>query len=220
MFKRTVFNKSIIEKEESFFAQVTEILVIVLVALMIAVIFRTQVSLVRGVDGVSMQPTYNSAAAYSGRGIYDTVRITRLGSIKRGDVVTFESKIPDGKGGFKILIKRVIGVGGDRLEFRKTPDGKGFLEVWRNGEKLSEPYIKADAGGTPLFTSSGSYAPDEEFTVPKGFYFVMGDNRNNSEDSRSGAVGMIAAKKVEGKVYLDVPKGDNYVSALWRKAFG
>ena len=223
MAKRTDFNKSIIEKEESIFAEFAEIAFVVLVALVIAVILRTQVSMVRGVDGVSMQNTYNSAeSGYKGYGIYDTVRITRIGSVRRGDVVTFESNLKDGKDGYKILIKRVIGVGGDKLEFRAGADKIGsaaVLEVWRNGVRLDEPYIKRDGNGTPLFTKHGDRPLNEPFIVKKGFYFVMGDNRDNSTDSRSNSVGVVPFKKIEGKVYLTVHEGDNYVSALWNKVF-
>jgi len=77
-------------------------------------------------------------------------------------------------------IKRVIGKAGDRLEFK---NGK----VYRDGVPLDEPYVKE-----PML-----YTSDEVIVVPEGHIFVMGDNRNNSFDSRM--VGPIPVDHVIGK---------------------
>lgn len=173
----------------------------------------------RGVDGISMQPTYNNYANYTD-GTYDTVRITHLGKIRRGDIIVFEAVDVKGlDGNSSYLIKRVIGVGGDFIEFRA---GDGAIEVYRNDIKLNEDYIKKKADGTPQFTMSqmGSCQLNVKYEVKKNYYFVMGDNRDHSTDSRSSKVGQVHSSKVEGKVYLYVPYGDNYIAALWRKVFG
>ena len=227
MARQKEFDKSIIEKKESVFAGIAEIVFVIFVAVLAVVILRTQASMARGVDGASMQPAYNSVeSGYSGRGIYDTVRITKFSQIRRRDIVTFESNLvshtdANGKTHYKILIKRVIAVGGDYLEFKDS--GQGYLEVWLNGELLDEPYLNTDANGKPLFSSSsikGSYPLDERIDVPKLCYFVMGDNRDNSTDSRYHSVGIIPFRKIEGKVYLDVRAGESYMGALWNKFFG
>lgn len=87
--------------------------------------------------------------------------------------------------GHNIWVKRVIGKPGDKLEFH---DG----HVYRNGEKLDEPYINE-----PMeFSMDGSY------TVPEGDVFVMGDNRNHSSDSRF--IGPVPIDHVLGKVCLQL----------------
>lgn len=80
-------------------------------------------------------------------------------------------------------VKRVIGKPGDVLEFKDH-------RVYRNGEPLNEPYIK----------EAMDYYSDKEWVVPANHIFVMGDNRNNSEDSR--AIGFIPLNHVLGKKVL------------------
>ena len=98
-------------------------------------------------------------------------RITTGGEPKRFDVVI--CRYP-GRGDTN-FVKRVVGLPGDVVEVRE-----GYLYI--NGEKYDEPYIPDEYRGGSLNT----YGPYE---VPEGHYFVMGDHRNNSNDSRSqGAI--------------------------------
>lgn len=87
----------------------------------------------------------------------------------------------------KVLIKRVIAVGGQTVWFDEAT-GKTVVD----GKPLDEPYIKEEMEYTP--------AMDKLFTVPEGKIFVMGDNRNNSSDSRDEFVGFIDENYIVGKV--------------------
>ena len=101
---------------------------------------------------------------------------------KYGDIVVFESNLKDNSGNNKLLIKRVIGVGGDIVSVK---DGY----VYRNGKKLSEPYTKDNY-------TNGDMDP---CTVPQGKIFVLGDNRVVSDDSRDPKLGFVDVSSVVGK---------------------
>jgi len=96
---------------------------------------------------------------------------------ERGDIVIF--KYPDDE---KVLyIKRIIGMPGDTVEIK---DGGVYI----NGEQLYEPYLTV--------TTEGEFGVYE---VPEGHYFMMGDNRNNSADSRYWVNTYLSKDKIEGK---------------------
>lgn len=88
------------------------------------------------------------------------------------------------------IVKRIIATGNDVVEF----DFENWL-VYVNGELLEEDYInKLD------FVSMRSYGCAGKLTVPQGYVFVMGDNRNNSTDSRDSRLGFVSNDDVIGKV--------------------
>ena len=95
--------------------------------------------------------------------------IYRFTEPERGDIALFENQ----QGGNDPLIKRVVGLPGDELELR---DG----EVYIDGDPLDEPYLERDPC-KPGLPKTCSFGP---VNVPKGHYFMMGDNRTNSLDSR------------------------------------
>jgi signal peptidase I len=122
--------------------------------------------------------------------------IYRLGSPRRGEIVVFkappQAHLPNSplQGGADILIKRVIGLPGDKVQVRQ---GVG---IFLNGKLLKEPYLPAKnipnydwpPKGTPLRDGIGPYrwpenTLDRPYLVPAGHLLVMGDNRNNSYDS-------------------------------------
>jgi signal peptidase I len=114
-----------------------------------------------------------------------------VGPIRRGDVVVF--KYPEDPE--RDFIKRVIGLPGETLEVREK-------KVYVNGRPLEEPYVHylQPVGGQHEFTSfdvRDRYGP---VTVPEGHYFVMGDNRDNSQDSRYW--GFLKREYVKGKALM------------------
>jgi len=112
------------------------------------------------VEGTSMQPRLvDQERIFVNRFIY------RFADIHRGDVVVFW--YPKDK--TKSFIKRVVGVPGDEVEIR-------YGLVYVNGEQISEPYLE------PEFQDHDSLQKE---TVPPDQYFVLGDHRNSSNDSRN-----------------------------------
>lgn len=91
------------------------------------------------------------------------------------------------------LIKRVIGVPGDVIDINFTSQ---VIAV--NGQVLNESYAFYDAT-RPFIRPSATH-----IVVPEGYVFVMGDNRNNSTDSRSTEVGLVDQRRILGRVFLRV----------------
>jgi signal peptidase I len=139
-----------------------------------------------GVSGVSMENTLNAGVQYENQTV-DRVVISDINyKPKRGDIIVLSTKaVPEP------IIKRVIAVGGDtvNIDFNKHT-------VSVNGKIIKEPYIKEPT------TNPG----DVTFPVkvPEGHVFVMGDNRNNSEDSRFRAVGMVDDRYILGRACLRI----------------
>lgn len=143
----------------------------VILAVVLFVVINAVSARVR-VDGFSMRPTLEDG---------EFVLVSKLSyvwsDVERGDIVVFHFPLnPDEE-----LIKRVIGLPGDRV---KVQDGQVFV----NGQMLNEPYIAQ----TPYYSG--------EWTVEDGFLFVLGDNRNNSNDSKDW--GFLPAENVVGKAVL------------------
>ncbi len=106
---------------------------------------------------------------------------------KRGEIVVFETP-PKACGVGGTFVKRVIGLPGDKLEVRLVR-GDGYVFI--NGRKLDEPYVRLDR--RQVTTSFGPV------TVPKNHYFMMGDNREQSCDSREW--GSLPRQNLIGKVF-------------------
>jgi signal peptidase I len=117
-----------------------------------------------------------------------------IGTIKRGDVLVFKYPVePD-----RDFIKRVIGLPGDTVELREK-------KVYINGKPLDEPYVHflQPPGGESELHEVTSFDVRERYgpvTVPANQYFMVGDNRDNSQDSRYW--GFMPRENVKGKALL------------------
>lgn len=116
------------------------------------------------INGASMEPTF-----YNGEYILTNKVMYKMRQPKRGDVVIFKS--PRNKE--VDYIKRIIGLPGETVELKDNA-------FYVNGQKVEEPYLEP---GVEIF--GGSYLEEgQEVTVPPDMYFVSGDNRPHSADSR------------------------------------
>ena len=140
----------------------------------VAVLIATLILPVLQIEGTSMEPTL-----YNG----DIVLLMKTTRFEGGDLCGFTWNN-------KLLIKRVIGVPGDWIEI--DADGTVYL----NGEKLDEPYVEKKA-----FGECDLVFP---FQVPAGQYFVVGDMRESSIDSRNTLIGCIPKEQIVGKVFFRV----------------
>ena len=132
------------------------------------------------VVGSSMYPTLEQG---------DILIIRKLGyTPKNGDIIVCQSEV---YGMDKPLVKRVIATGGQTVEIDYNT-----WTVKVDGVTLDEDYINYKPD---VYMTRSDYLPDK-FTVPDGKVFVMGDNRNDSWDSRLETVGLIDERNVLGKV--------------------
>ena len=140
----------------------------------VAALIATLVLPVLQIEGTSMEPTLKNG---------DIVLLNKTTSFDRGDICGFAWNN-------KILIKRVIGLPGDWIEI--ASDGT----VYVNGEALEEPYVQNLA--------LGECDLEFPYQVPPEQYFVMGDMRESSIDSRNTLIGCISKDQIVGKVFFRI----------------
>ncbi len=148
-------------------------------AVFLAFVIVFSVGMKVSVIGVSMEP-----ALYNGQEVLVNRFVYRISSPDRGDIVAF---LPNGNKNAHYYLKRVVGLPGEKIQIIK-----GYVYI--NGLLLEEDesFDKiADAG-----------IADMEVVLGNDEYFVLGDNRNNSEDSRSGNLGPIKKGTIAGKVWF------------------
>lgn len=162
-----------------FFKELFSWVFIVFISAFLAIVLMYVFGVRTNVIGNSME-----TELYSGQEILINRMIYTVSSPKRGDVVAFQ---PNGNENSHFYIKRVVGLPGESLEIKDGYlyiDGKRYIE--------DESFDKmADAG-----------ILENELTLGKEEYFVLGDNRNFSEDSRSGNVGVVKQSYMIGKVWF------------------
>ena len=140
----------------------------------IAALLATLVLPVLQIAGTSMEPSLMDG---------DIVLLVKSEKLKTGDLCAFYYSN-------KILIKRIIGTPGDYLWI--NPDGTVYL----NSEELIEPYLSEKA--------LGECDVEFPYQVPENNYFMMGDHRETSIDSRSSVIGCIAQDQIIGKILCKV----------------
>ena len=140
----------------------------------VAVLVSTLVLPVLQIEGTSMEPTLSNG---------NIVLLAKTTRFNHGDLCGFTWNN-------KLLIKRVIGLPGDWIEI--DPEGNVYL----NGDRLEEPYVeKATLGECDL---------EFPYQVPQEQYFVIGDMRESSIDSRNTMIGCIPKDQIVGKVFFRV----------------
>lgn len=187
------------QRERSALWEIAETL---LLALVIFLLVRSVVLNFR-VEGLSMEPSLDTGQMllvnrqvyfhFDLNGVLDALPFVErdgeriiylLHPPQRGDIVVFEPPIGRPE---KPYIKRVIGLPGETVSIR---DGSVFVD----GARLDEPYLGMTA------TNWQGKPEGFELVVPEGHYFVLGDNRNNSTDSRS--FGPVSVDDILGKAWL------------------
>ena len=145
-----------------------------------------------GVKGTSMLPTLKS----SGEGVI----IFKYATIERGDMVVIDNSDLSLHGTDKLLIKRVIAIGGDTISYKAdyTRDPRGEIVLKVNGVEIEEDYIKSTLYQTDI--DNREKREEKGCVVPDGYVYVMGDNRLVSYDSRN--FGYIPISRLIGEAIL------------------
>lgn len=161
-------------------SEIREYIEALLISVALAVLIITFIAQSFLVEGSSMEPSLH----HGQRLMVEKVSY-RFSVPKRGEVVVF--KYPGDQR--RKFIKRVIGLPGDEILIKN-----GFLYV--NGLRMEEDFINGPTYGT---YSAPTYGP---VLVPEGTYFVLGDNRRNSDDSRYPDVGFVPKRNLVGRALV------------------
>lgn len=191
-----------LEKRKRFAEDIFDIIESTIITVFVIVLIFTYLLHPVNIKGHSMEPTL-----YGSDRIFMT---TVYFGIDNGDILVIDNNavylIDDNGDPYKAdvpnnpidecIIKRVVACGGQTIDIDDSDPNN--CKVIVDGKVIDEPYIKESA----KTTSSGAFLGKFPFTVPEGYYFVMGDNRENSSDSRSGYVGLIKKDQIYGKAIV------------------
>ncbi|MDD2907990.1 MAG: signal peptidase I [Candidatus Gracilibacteria bacterium] len=168
------------------------------IIIVVVVVIRTFIAMPFQISGQSMYSSYFDREFI----IVDRISYL-LGNPTRGDVIVFKPYVNDAK---KYFLKRIIGVPGDTI---KIEDGKVFIKNKDTPDfvQLDEKYLNEENNGNTFVGVSKS---SQQYLLDKDQYFVMGDNRNHSTDSREcfsnciGRTEFISKNDMIGKIFLDL----------------
>jgi signal peptidase I len=166
--------------------------IILAVAVLAAVLIRTFVVQPFYIPSGSMEPTLN---------VGDRLLVNKLSyhfhSPHRGDIVVFKKPPDDTTPGITDLVKRVIGLPGETVSAHNG-------QIYINGRQLSEHWLPRVDQGVTTFPSSipGCLPAPDGCKIPPGEYFMMGDNRTDSSDSR--VIGPVPSNLFIGRAFVRV----------------
>ena len=172
-------NKSdkVVEKKSNFMKELRSYIIIIVAAVLVAIFVNNFILSNTRVPTGSMENTI-----MCGNRLFGNRLAYRFEKPKRGDVIIF--KFPDDETGKTNYIKRVIGLPGETVNI---VDGTVYVD----GKQIKEDYLKEEP--------QGSFGP---FEVPENSYFVMGDNRNNSNDARFWENTYVTEDKIIAKAVI------------------
>lgn len=165
------------QKGTSIWGAIWDYIKLIFLAVLIALVLRAYVVDITHVEGTSMQPTLQN-----GDNLLTAKIVYLFNAPQRGDIVVLHA--PDAPG--ENYIKRIIAIPGDEIQITNG-------NVYINGDLRRESYLH-DAETTGEIHT----------LVPEGYYFVMGDNRDDSRDSRSESIGLIKQSDIIGKAFLRI----------------
>ena len=160
-----------------------QIAVVLACAVVAAIFFFQTVTMQEG----SMEPTLASGDRF-----FINRMAYKLGTPERGDLIVFKTSPKEDA---SLHIKRVIGLPGEKVEFREN-------EIYINGNRLEEKYQSTAVDRTGIVTEKMELGSDE--------YFVLGDDRENSEDSRDADVGNVKREHIFGKAWFVISPRDSF----------
>lgn len=170
--------------------EIMSYILIVFIAMLTAVVLVYSIGMRTTVIGVSMEPNL-----YNGQEILVNRLGVKMFSPKKGDVLVF---LPNGNENSHYYIKRVVALPGETVQIK---DGHLYVNGTLNKDfvydKIADPGIA-----------------EEIMKLGNDEYFVLGDNVNNSEDSRSANIGPVKRDDIKGKVWFHMAAGDSSIGLM------
>ncbi len=165
-----------------------EVVGIIFIAVVIALVVRLFLLQLFYIPSASMDPYLK---------VNDKVFVNKIAykfhDVQRGDIIVFDAPSSVKSARIKDLVKRVVGLPGETVEGKcKKNETACVVDIYVDGKKLDESYLEPNI----------EYRPFEEISVPANSLFVMGDNRDDSEDGRF--FGPIPIDSVVGRAFFRV----------------